>query len=667
MSMRDQRAARTLHPGAWWLWALGLAIVASHTTNPLLLGLIIGVAALVVAARREDAPWARAFRMYLFLGAAIVVIRVGFRILFGGEFGTNILFALPEAALPEWAAGIRIGGEVTAESILAAFVDGLRLATIVICFGAANSLANPGRLLRLAPNALYEAGAAVTVAMSLAPQLAESVLRVGRARRIRGAAAGGRRSVPGILLPVLQDALDRSLSLAASMDARGYGRSGTEPAARHRMTAALLVVGLFGVAIGLYGVLDATAAIPLALPIMVGGVALLVGGMVAAGRRVSRTRYRPDPWDLPEWLVAGCGALAVASVMLGATLEPASLQIVARADLVAGARARSDDRRARRGHPGLDRSAAGLEDGDARVHGDVGGATVIRFDEVSLTYPEASAPTLRDVDLVVEEGSLCLVAGRTGAGKTTLLRLVNGLVPHFTGGLLTGRVTVDGRDTRDHPPRELADVVGSVAQDPLHGFVTDSVEEELAYGMEQLGVDPADDAPARGGDARPARDRRPARPLPAQPFGRSAAARRDRFGARRRATRPHPRRADLGARPARGGGGPRRDPAARARPRAHGPARRAPDGARGRLRGPHRHRPRGRHGDRWIAGIRARASGARPTGRRAGTPGGLVAAAPHRARRAGPGRTDADEARRRPARGRCCASRRTPSRFAPSG
>jgi energy-coupling factor transport system ATP-binding protein len=115
---------------------------------------------------------------------------------------------------------------------------------------------------------------------------------------------------------------------------------------------------------------------------------------------------------------------------------------------------------------------------------------VIRFDDVSLTYPDASAPTLRAVDLVVEEGSLCLVAGRTGAGKTTLLRLVNGLVPHFTGGLLTGRVTVGGRDTRDHPPRELADVVGSVAQDPLHGFVTDSVEEELAYGMEQLGVDP---------------------------------------------------------------------------------------------------------------------------------------------------------------------------------
>jgi energy-coupling factor transport system ATP-binding protein len=115
---------------------------------------------------------------------------------------------------------------------------------------------------------------------------------------------------------------------------------------------------------------------------------------------------------------------------------------------------------------------------------------MIRFEGVTLTYPDSTAPTLHDVDLALPEGTLCLVAGRTGSGKTTLLRLVNGLVPHFTGGLLEGRVIVAGRDTRDHPPRELADVVASVAQDPAHGFVTDSVEEELAYGMEQLGIAP---------------------------------------------------------------------------------------------------------------------------------------------------------------------------------
>ncbi|MCS0603580.1 ATP-binding cassette domain-containing protein [Streptomyces sp. LP11] len=116
---------------------------------------------------------------------------------------------------------------------------------------------------------------------------------------------------------------------------------------------------------------------------------------------------------------------------------------------------------------------------------------MITFDQVTVQYEDAAEPALRDVDLTVEEGELCLVIGHTGAGKSTLLGAVNGLVPHFTGGTLYGRVTVDGRDTAGHPPRELADVVGVVGQDPIDGFVTDTVEEELAYAMEQLAIPPA--------------------------------------------------------------------------------------------------------------------------------------------------------------------------------
>lgn len=115
---------------------------------------------------------------------------------------------------------------------------------------------------------------------------------------------------------------------------------------------------------------------------------------------------------------------------------------------------------------------------------------MIKFEHVTITYDGASAPILRDVTLSIPEGELVLVVGRTGSGKTTLLRAINGLVPHFTGGTLAGRITVDGRDTATHPPRELADLVGIVPQDPMTGFVTDTVEEELAYGMECLGIAP---------------------------------------------------------------------------------------------------------------------------------------------------------------------------------
>ncbi len=112
----------------------------------------------------------------------------------------------------------------------------------------------------------------------------------------------------------------------------------------------------------------------------------------------------------------------------------------------------------------------------------------IQWRDLTFTYAGSDAPTLRDVDVSVPEAELVLVAGRTGSGKSTLLGTVNGLVPHFSGGHLRGDVLVDGSSIRDRAPREMADLVGYVGQDPLTTFVTDVVEEELAYGMEQLGL-----------------------------------------------------------------------------------------------------------------------------------------------------------------------------------
>ena len=125
---------------------------------------------------------------------------------------------------------------------------------------------------------------------------------------------------------------------------------------------------------------------------------------------------------------------------------------------------------------------------------------MITFDQVSFTYTEAERPTLHRVSLDIPEGELCVVVGETGTGKSTLLRAINGLVPHFSGGTLAGTVTVDGRTTKDNRPRDLADVVGFVGQNPLASFVTETVEDELAYTMENLGV-PADAMRRRVEDA----------------------------------------------------------------------------------------------------------------------------------------------------------------------
>jgi len=115
---------------------------------------------------------------------------------------------------------------------------------------------------------------------------------------------------------------------------------------------------------------------------------------------------------------------------------------------------------------------------------------MITLEDVTFAYPGAAGETLRGVGLTVAEGDLAVVVGRTGSGKSTLLGLINGLVPHFTGGRLAGRVTVGGRSTAANRPRDLAELVGYVGQNPRHGFVTDRVEDEIAYGMEQLGLAP---------------------------------------------------------------------------------------------------------------------------------------------------------------------------------
>jgi len=317
---------RDLHPAAWWVWALGLAVAATRTTNPWLLLTIVAVAGYVVVARRSEAPWALAFRLYLYLGAFIVLIRVFFRVVFGGAEGSTIILRLPEIPLPEWAAGIRLFGDVSAESLLGGLYDGMRLATMVICLGAANALANPKRLLKAMPPALYEVGTAVIVALSVFPQLAESVLRVRRARKLRG--GSGKKKVKAlhtVLIPVLEDALSRSLQLAASMDSRGYGRAGLVGARARLITGTLMIVGLIGVCVGVYATLDGSTPRYLAAPVLSAGLVVGLVGFWSAGKRVQRTRYRPDRWHLPEIVVAVSGIAVAALLFTTSEVNPMNM------------------------------------------------------------------------------------------------------------------------------------------------------------------------------------------------------------------------------------------------------------------------------------------------------------------------------------------------------
>jgi energy-coupling factor transport system permease protein len=322
---RPVRLPRAVHPGAWWLWALGLATAASRTTNPWLLLLVLAVAGHVVTVRRSDAPWARSFAVFLKLGLVVIAIRVVFQTLFGSPEPGTVLVELPVVPLPAWAAGVTLGGPVTDVALAAALVDGLRLATMLACIGAANALANPKRLLASVPAALYEVGVAVVVALSFAPSLVTSVQRIRAARRLRGRPDRGLRSIVTVAMPVLEDALERSLALAAAMDSRGYGRRASVPARTRRLTTTLTLTGLAGTLVGLYGLLDGTGPALLGLPVLLAGLVVAAVSLRTAGAAVTRTRYRPDPWAGPEWVTAIAGLAAAAGTIATSLLDPAVL------------------------------------------------------------------------------------------------------------------------------------------------------------------------------------------------------------------------------------------------------------------------------------------------------------------------------------------------------
>jgi energy-coupling factor transport system permease protein len=124
---------------------------------------------------------------------------------------------------------------------------------------------------------------------------------------------------------VLDGALDRSLQLAASMDARGFGRHGARPRTEQRLAGGLIVGGLLALCVGSFGLLGNGLAPSAAWASMGIGVVLAVAAMRVGGRRVQRSRYRPDVWRRAEHLVAASGALALVGVVWTGARDGAAL------------------------------------------------------------------------------------------------------------------------------------------------------------------------------------------------------------------------------------------------------------------------------------------------------------------------------------------------------
>ena len=205
-----------------WAFFTALAVGVVAADSALLALSAVGVAAIIVHFRKSDGPWSKSFTWSMVAGLYLLLIRAITGILIGVPRPGTALFEIPRIQLPSWLPGIRIGGEVTLERLSSSLHEGVIIATVIALFGAANSVTSPHKLLRVLPARIYQIAVTLTIATSVFPQLISSIQRIRDAQYLR---SGKKPRISSVALPLLEESLTRAVSLAESMESRGYGQS----------------------------------------------------------------------------------------------------------------------------------------------------------------------------------------------------------------------------------------------------------------------------------------------------------------------------------------------------------------------------------------------------------------------------------------------------------
>ena len=309
--------AGQVHPVAWWVWGLCVAAAATTTSHPVVLA-VLGSALLAVVATCADPARRRStFRTYLWVAAWTVAVRLAFRVVFPTSTGQGV-FTLPELTVGP----VVLLGSVSREALLSGLTGGLQLAVVILAVGAAHTLADALGLLRHAPSSLAGITTALVVAVSVVPALGRAVLDVRRAARLRGQRPGLRRTV----VPVLEATMERSLTLAAAMESRGYGAApaGGQPAvasvAARRLVQPFALLGAVAtVALATYALFD-TAWPVWGAPVLACVAVLLCVVALRTGTTLRRTVYRAERWTTRSVLVAASGAVSL--LLLATAVSP---------------------------------------------------------------------------------------------------------------------------------------------------------------------------------------------------------------------------------------------------------------------------------------------------------------------------------------------------------
>ncbi|MEY4743324.1 MAG: hypothetical protein RIR34_663 [Actinomycetota bacterium] len=305
--------AEVLNTTTWWGLGTSMALAASLSYSQLFLASLAVVSVILIATFAAKGKREPALRIYMSLALAVVLIRLAFRIVFNTANPTEAtLLSLPQVSLTIFGQTTNYFGAVSIQSLHDGLTDGLRLAAIILGIAMANSVANPRKLLRSTPSALYEVATAAAVAINLAPQLLVSLQRVRKARALRGTATS-LRNLGGLLIPVLEDSIQRSLDLAASMDSRGFGRRGV----MNRRTAAISrtasLLGVVGLAIAGYLLLATGVAAWITVLLFVLSLGLFYTSIRLSAIHSIRTRLSVEKRSWADYLVlVFCAAVVVA-------------------------------------------------------------------------------------------------------------------------------------------------------------------------------------------------------------------------------------------------------------------------------------------------------------------------------------------------------------------
>jgi energy-coupling factor transport system permease protein len=309
LSSAARAASPGLHPAAWAAWLAAGSTMVFLTSNPLYIG-VIGLSAAVVYATHRT-PERRALDALLLFSLAISPLTIPLNLLTGST-GATVLFDAPSLTFPSWLAGVTLGGTVTGESLVYATTRAASIATIVAMVCAFNAAVDHFRLLKLAPPSLAQLGIIVTVAALLVPETLARAATLREARIVRGR-SGGLRALPALLLPLLAEALERSIQRAESLDARGFGRLAVQ---RGRGES---VVAVAGVAVATVGAFAYYYGLPAALAItcLAGGALATVAVVWRTGRQGGIVTMRAQPMTRTDAVVLAT-SIAAPAIFLSA-------------------------------------------------------------------------------------------------------------------------------------------------------------------------------------------------------------------------------------------------------------------------------------------------------------------------------------------------------------